>query len=75
MKGLRAYKGVVLLVSTKVCAVEEERRAHRRSEYTTTTPAGEWCRLTTTTQLAMHQTHGIRVSIQCEFVSTYMCMC
>jgi hypothetical protein len=54
MKGLKTYKGVVLLVSTKMCAVEEERRVHRRSESTTTT--GNLGHLTaTTTQLAMRQ--------------------
>jgi hypothetical protein len=37
MSGLRTYEEVVLWVSTEVCVVEEERRAHHISETTWTT--------------------------------------
>jgi hypothetical protein len=37
MSGLGTYEGVVLCVSTELCAVEEERRAHHISETTWTT--------------------------------------
>jgi hypothetical protein len=37
MSGRRTYKGAVLWVSTELCVVEEERRAHRISETTWTT--------------------------------------
>jgi hypothetical protein len=37
MSGRRTYKGAVLWVSTELCVVEEERRAHHISETTWTT--------------------------------------
>jgi hypothetical protein len=74
MSGLRTYEEVVLWVSTEVCVVEEERRAHHISE-TTWTTTGD-----------LEPLHGNNAPSQCaksyellvayafEFISSYICI-
>jgi hypothetical protein len=63
MSGLGTYEGVVLWVSTELCAVEEERRAHHISETT-------W---TTTGDLGpLHGNHAAsQCAITCELLVAY----
>jgi hypothetical protein len=75
MSGRRTYKGAVLWVSTELCVVEEERRAHHISETTWTTTTGD-----------LEPPHGNHATSQCakiykllvacaiEIISIYVCI-